>query len=121
MENLLFPAHRAIEPGDLDVARPAPRHALQELPCREALPEVFVLDEVKQTTYVGRQPATREETAICEECLRMCPCEAIGDDGDTQDWSVRSFYSSLPETGERLIGDRCRIDRTHSEKPIQES
>ena len=88
--------------------------------CREALPAVFMLDEAKHTTYVGRQPDTKEEIAACEECLRRCPCEAIGDDGGTHDWSVRSFYSSLPETGERMIGDRCRIDRTHSENPTPE-
>ena len=80
--------------------------------CREALPSVFVLDEAKHTTYVGRQPSTDEEVAICVECLRRCPCEAIGDDGDTQDWSVRSFYSSMPDTGQSTRGDRCRIDRT---------
>ncbi len=88
--------------------------------CREELPAVFVLDEGKHTTYVARQPSTPEEVAICEECVRRCPCEAIGDDGDIQDWSVRSFYSSLPESTDRVIGDRCRIDRTQSEESNQE-
>jgi len=88
--------------------------------CREALPAVFVLDEENQETYVVRQPATKEEVAICEDCLRRCPCEAIGDDGDRHDWSVRSFYSSLPESGDHVLGDRCRIERTRSEEPKQE-
>ena len=89
--------------------------------CREAVPAVFVLDEGKHTTYVARQPSTTEEVAACEECLRRCPCEAIGDDGDIQDWSVRSFYASLPESPDRVTGDRCRIKGNLSENPIQEN
>lgn len=88
--------------------------------CREALPTVFVLDEAKHTSYVGRQPSTKEEIAICQDCLRRCPCEAIGDDGDIQDWTVRSFYASAPESGDGAIGDRCRTERTHSEEPKKE-
>jgi ferredoxin len=88
--------------------------------CREALPAVFVLDEAKHTTYVSRQPSTKAEVAICEDCLNRCPCDAIGDDGDTQDWTVRSFYSSVPESEDRVVGDRCRIERAHSEEPKSE-
>ena len=85
--------------------------------CREALPDVFTLDEAKHTTYVSRQPSTEEEVAACEGCLRRCPCEAIGNDGDIQDWSVRSFYASVPENSERVIGDRCRVAPILSEEP----
>ena len=89
--------------------------------CREALPSIFALDEGNHTTYVTRQPSTPEEVAACEECLRRCPCEAIGDDGDIQDWSVRSFYSSIAESGDRVTGDRCRLKGNLSEKPGQEN
>ncbi len=56
--------------------------------CREAAPAIFSRDETLNSSYVSRQPTTREEIATCEECLARCPCQAIGDDGDGGDWSV---------------------------------
>ena len=56
--------------------------------CREIAPTIFRRDEVLNISYVCKQPATPEELAQCHECFDRCPCRAIGDDGDQQDWAV---------------------------------
>ena len=44
--------------------------------CREALPSVFVLDEAKHTTYVGRQPSTVAGSWIT--CLPRAGIDPLG-------------------------------------------
>lgn len=58
--------------------------------CREIAPAIFKRDDVHNFAYVFRQPATAEEIALCHDCFDRCPCRAIGDDGDGNDWSVPS-------------------------------
>ena len=51
--------------------------------CRVTAPGNFQRDEEKGYSYVFRQPANREEEALCQEAMDCCPVEAIGDDGDS--------------------------------------
>jgi ferredoxin len=50
--------------------------------CRQTAPNNFKRDEQIGHSFVFRQPQTPEEEALCEEAIRNCPVEAIGDDGD---------------------------------------
>lgn len=56
--------------------------------CRDIAPAIFKSEEAHNFSYVARQPETPAELALCRECLDRCPCQAIGDDGDTNDWTV---------------------------------
>ena len=55
--------------------------------CRETAPTVFKRNDAGGYAYVARQPETDEERALCEESVEGCPCEAIGNDGDKNDWN----------------------------------
>ncbi len=50
--------------------------------CRETAPAFFKRSEDGGYSFVHRQPATPEDTALCMEALEGCPVEAIGNDGD---------------------------------------
>lgn len=50
--------------------------------CRQTAPKNFTRDEESGHSYVSRQPQTAEEEAKCEQAMRECPVEAIGNDGD---------------------------------------
>lgn len=50
--------------------------------CRETAPDHFGRNEDDGYTFVTKQPANEEETALCMEALESCPVEAIGDDGE---------------------------------------
>jgi ferredoxin len=50
--------------------------------CRETAPAFFKRNEDGGYSYVYRQPANKDEIALCKEALEGCPVEAIGDDGD---------------------------------------
>ncbi len=56
--------------------------------CREMIPDVFKRNEAGGYAYVARQPQTDEERAICEEAVEGCPCEAVGNDGNNNDWET---------------------------------
>jgi ferredoxin len=64
--------------------------------CRDIAPTIFIRDDVHNTSFLMRQPGSAEEVALCEECVRRCPCEAIGDDGDVHDWSEPIDQSYVP-------------------------
>ena len=49
--------------------------------CRDISPENFRRNDENGYSYVGKQPETEEESALCEEALMACPVEAIGDNG----------------------------------------
>ncbi len=49
---------------------------------------VFKRNDGDGSAYVARQPETVEERMLCDEAVWGCPCEAIGDDGDRQDWAT---------------------------------
>jgi ferredoxin len=51
--------------------------------CRETATGFFARSDEGGYTYVAKQPATDEETALCMEAKEGCPVEAIGDDGDS--------------------------------------
>ena len=49
--------------------------------CRDVAPEHFVRNAKSGHSFVGSQPETRKEEALCREALESCPVDAIGDDG----------------------------------------
>lgn len=50
--------------------------------CEYVAPNHFKIDENDNCIYVSKQPETTEEEAQCQEAMRVCPVEAIYDDGD---------------------------------------
>ena len=50
--------------------------------CRQTAPNNFKRDEQSGHSFVFRQPQTPEEEAQCEEAIRSCPAEAIGNSSD---------------------------------------
>lgn len=50
--------------------------------CRDTAPRHFARNDENGYSFVGRQPETPEETALCEEAMNACPVEAIGDDAE---------------------------------------
>ncbi len=54
--------------------------------CRETSPNNFKRDDELGMSYVYRQPTTPEEVTLCEEAKFGCPMDAIGNDGDLNDW-----------------------------------
>jgi ferredoxin len=56
--------------------------------CRQTAPNNFKRDEQSGNSFAFRQPQTPEEEALCEEAMRNCPVEAIGNDGDLAAASV---------------------------------
>jgi ferredoxin len=49
--------------------------------CRQTAPTNFTRDEERGYSFVFKQPQTLEEESQCQEAMRNCPVEAIGDDG----------------------------------------
>jgi len=49
--------------------------------CRQTAPMNFARDEEHGHSFVFKQPQTPEEEGECQEAMRNCPVEAIGDDG----------------------------------------
>lgn len=45
--------------------------------CRHHAPAFFARNDEGAHSFVVRQPATREENAVCDEALDACPVEAI--------------------------------------------
>ena len=64
--------------------------------------------------YVKKQPANEAEEAACREAVNACPHEAIGDDGNSYDWSAIPPYDmeaareSLRRYLEEFEGDQER-------------
>ena len=56
--------------------------------CRQTAPNNFKRDEQSGHSFAFQQPQTPEEEALCEEAMRNCPVEAIGNDGDLAAASV---------------------------------
>lgn len=48
--------------------------------CRATAPDFFM--DGGGHSYVGKQPVTADEKALCAEALDGCPVGAIGDDGE---------------------------------------
>jgi len=48
--------------------------------CVAAAPRNFAMSD-EGHAYVSKQPETQEEEEQCQEAMRGCPPEAIGDDG----------------------------------------
>jgi ferredoxin len=49
--------------------------------CRTTAPNNFQANEDEGYSFVSKQPANDEETALVEEAMESCPTEAIGNDG----------------------------------------
>ena len=49
--------------------------------CRNMVPEIFARDDGEASSYVHRQPGSRELQARAEEARECCPSESIGNDG----------------------------------------
>ncbi|MEN9573305.1 MAG: hypothetical protein RL514_1160 [Verrucomicrobiota bacterium] len=54
--------------------------------CRELAPNNFRRDPAMGYSYVFKQPTVPEEPAACEEAVKGCPTEGVGNDGDQFDW-----------------------------------
>lgn len=50
--------------------------------CRETAPDFFGRNDDGSYSLVVKQPASPAEIEICEEAMRDCPVEAIGNDGE---------------------------------------
>jgi ferredoxin len=50
--------------------------------CYSSASEFFSQDEATGTAYVSKQPMTDVEMRLCEEILKSCPVQAIGNDGE---------------------------------------
>jgi len=47
--------------------------------CNDTAPDFFKAAD--DHTFVGKQPSTPDEKALCQQALEACPVQAIGDDG----------------------------------------
>ena len=50
--------------------------------CVEAAGNNFVMHEDAGYAYVFKQPGNPDEEKRCDEAMKACPVEAIGNDGD---------------------------------------
>ncbi len=77
--------------------------------CRTVAPTIFSRNDTEFRSFVIKQPETPEELALCKEARDACPCESIGDDGDSVAWIANSPPSGGPsiESDER----RRRIEQ----------
>jgi len=50
--------------------------------CRETAPANLIRDADGSHSFVYKQPGNAEEEALCEEAMKGCPVEAIGNDGE---------------------------------------
>jgi len=50
--------------------------------CRQSAPANFSRNSDKGYSYVSKQPVTLEEEAQCEQALKECPVDSIGNDGE---------------------------------------
>jgi len=48
--------------------------------CRENAPSNFARNDQTGFSYVFKQPAARDEEHQCEEAMKGCPVDAIGND-----------------------------------------
>jgi ferredoxin len=60
--------------------------------CRELAPNNIRRDDRTGFSYVFKQPASPEEVAACEDGVRGCPTEAVGNDGDKFDWENTPIF-----------------------------
>ena len=51
--------------------------------CRNTAPDFFRRDEEIGSSFVYRQPVTRDEIGLAEEAKQGCPTESIGNNGLT--------------------------------------
>lgn len=49
--------------------------------CRQTAPANFKRNSDKGYSYVSKQPVTPEEEKQCEQALKECPVDCIGNDG----------------------------------------
>ncbi|NLP01398.1 MAG: ferredoxin [Fibrobacter sp.] len=49
--------------------------------CESTAPDNFKMSDDGSTAVVYKQPANESEKAACNEALKDCPSEAIGDNG----------------------------------------
>lgn len=80
--------------------------------CREVAPSIFQRNDSGGYAFVARQPESDEERELCREAVEGCPCEAIGDDGDSQDWSVPSHAGHLSDPNLRRACKHCSRPKT---------
>lgn len=49
--------------------------------CVEAAPDNFKMDEENWSAYVYKQPSTLSEENACIDAMKVCPVEAVRNDG----------------------------------------
>ena len=52
--------------------------------CATEAPECFELDSEETHYVVKKQPETEEEKEACDNAIKACPVDAIGDDGEEE-------------------------------------
>ena len=50
--------------------------------CREIAPANFKRNDEAAYSYIYNQPENFEEEKLCEEAMKDCPVQAVGDDGE---------------------------------------
>ena len=88
--------------------------------CHSIAPAFFKLKNSNEYSFVIRQPATQGELEICEEALRECPVNAIGNDGMPSDEPALRATAPLrvPDPFNAAI---ARTIRKHGERIFLES
>lgn len=64
--------------------------------CRWIAPTIFSRNDTELRSFVVKQPETSRELALCEKARDACPCESIGDDGDSIDWNTAPAADGVP-------------------------
>lgn len=49
--------------------------------CYDIAPKHFAEDQENGGFYVSAQPSSPSEIAVCEDAIKACPVESIGDNG----------------------------------------
>ena len=80
--------------------------------CRETAPTIFKRNDDGGHAFVSRQPTTEAERKLCMEAAEGCPCNAIGDDGDSHDWSEPSHAGHMADPDLRKACKQCSRPRT---------
>jgi ferredoxin len=87
--------------------------------CHSIAPAFFKLKNSNEYSYVFKQPTNREEAETCEEALRECPVNAIGNDGGPAVNAIWHATAVLPGS-DPLNAAIARTVRQHGSRTFLE-
>src|SRR4051794_2640214 len=71
--------------------------------CHSIAPDFFKLKNGNEYSFVYKQPGTQRDLEICEEALRECPVNAIGNDGGEPDPFNAGIAESIRNHADRVF------------------